>query len=127
MAFKLGKEKRGSTNGNIKGPSNTPIFRKTLEDGVTAEANMDGSIFVDSGIPTNSTKFKKIIKHEMSHKEDIETGRAAYGDEWVMWEDSIYFRKDINGEKVIDGPNGRWPEGHKNHPWEAKAIQAEKE
>ena len=33
----------------------------------------------------------------------------------------------IDGEDVIDGPNGRWPEGHKNHPWEAEAIQAEKE
>ena len=30
------------------------------------------------------------------------------------------------GEDVIDGPNGRWPEGDKNHPWEAEAIQAEK-
>ena len=126
MAFKLGKETRG-----IKGPSHisgdTPVFRKKLENGISAEANMDGSIFVDSSISTNSTKFKKIIKHEMSHKEDIETGRAAYGDEWVMWEDNIYFRKEVDGEKVIDGPNGRWPEGHENHPWEVKAINAEKE
>jgi hypothetical protein len=36
-------------------------------------------------------------------------------------------RRKIDGEDVIDGPNGRWPEGHKNHPWEAEAIQAEKE
>jgi hypothetical protein len=39
-----------------------------------------------------------------------------------MWEDNIYIRK--NG--MIDGPNGRWPEGHKNHPWEQEAIDAEK-
>ena len=37
-----------------------------------------------------------------------------------------YFRKTDNGTPVIDGPNGRWPEGHPNHPWEAEAIQAEK-
>ena len=34
---------------------------------------------------------------------------------------------EIDGVKVIDGPNGRWPEGHEAHPWEQKAIQAEKE
>jgi len=32
---------------------------------------------------------------------------------------------DYNGTKYIDGPNGRWPEGHPNHPWEAEAIAAE--
>ena len=44
-----------------------------------------------------------------------------------MWEVKVYFRKNIDGIDVIDGPNGRWPEGNENHPWEAKAIQAEKE
>jgi len=121
MGFKLGKEKR-----ELKGPKNTPIFRKSLEGDVKAEANMDGSIYVDSNIPVDSKMFKRVIRHEMKHKEDIETGRAAYGDEWVMWEDDVFFRRTINGEKVIDGPNGRWPEGHPNHPWEQEAIQAEK-
>ena len=43
-----------------------------------------------------------------------------------MWEGKLYIRKEIDGEGVIDGPNGRWPEGHPNHPWEAEAIKAEK-
>ena len=120
MAFKLGREKRG-----FKGPDNTPIFRKDLEGGVQAEANMDGSIYIDKNIPTNGEMFKRTIRHEMKHKEDIETGKAAYGDEWVMWEGNVFFRREIDGEKVIDGPNGRWPEGHPNHPWEQEAIQAE--
>ena len=38
-----------------------------------------------------------------------------------------YLRKTIDGVPVIDGPNGRWPEGDKNHPWEAEAIAAEKQ
>ena len=121
MGFKLGREKSG-----FKGPDNTPIFRKDLEGGVQAEANMDGSIYIDKNIPTSGEMFKRTIRHEMKHKEDIETGKAAYGDEWVMWEDNIYFRREVNGENVIDGPNGRWPEGHPNHPWEAEAINAEK-
>ena len=120
MAFKLGSEKRG-----FKTPSDTPVFRRNLEDGVNAEANMDGSIHISSNIPVDSKMYKRAIRHEMKHKEDMETGRAAYGDEWVMWEDNIYFRREIDGEKVIDGPNGRWPEGHPNHPWEQEAIQAE--
>jgi len=40
-----------------------------------------------------------------------------------MWEDKIYIRKNGN----IEGPNGNWPEGHPNHPWEAEAIAAEKQ
>ena len=120
MAFKLGSERR-----EYKGPKNTSVYRKNLESGVKAEANMDGSIHIDSNIPIDSEMYKRAIRHEMKHKEDIETGKAAYGDEWVMWKDDIFFRKTINGEKVIDGPNGRWPEGHPNHPWEQEAIQAE--
>ena len=120
MAFKLGNEKR-----RYRIPGKTPILRKSLEDGIQAEANMDGSIVVDSNIPIDSKKFKKAINHEMKHIEQMETGKAAYGDEWVMWEGDVFFRKEINGEKVIDGPNGRWPEGHPNHPWEQEAIEAE--
>ena len=120
MAFKLGNAKRV-----YRIPGKTTILRKSLEDGVQAEANMDGSIVVDSNIPIDSKKFKKAINHEMKHIEQMETGKAAYGDEWVMWEGDVFFRKEINGEKVIDGPNGRWPEGHPNHPWEQEAIEAE--
>jgi len=125
MAFKLGSEKR-----KINGPShitgNTPILRKSLEGGTLAEANNDGTISIDSNIPRDSKMFKRAIKHEMKHMEDMETGKADYGDDWVSWNGNIYFRREISGEKVIDGPNGRWPEGHPNHPWEAEAIQAEK-
>tara|TARA_R110002020_G_scaffold7329_1_gene30815 strand:+ start:1463 stop:1861 length:399 start_codon:yes stop_codon:yes gene_type:complete len=132
MAFKLGSDGRNkirtpSNTTFFKNKSKTPIFRKQLESGTLAEANMDGSIHIDSSVKPGSKRFHKIIKHEMSHKDDMETGRAAYGDEWVMWEDKIYFRKEVDGVKVIDGPNGRWPEGDENHPWEMKAIQAEKE
>ena len=71
--------------------------------------------------------FNRVIKHEMAHIKQMEEGRADYGDNWVMWEGKIYIRKDENGEPIIDGPNGKWPEGHPNHPWEAEAIQAETE
>ena len=122
MAFKLGRERR-----NYKIPGKSKIFKKKLDGDTLAEANMDGSIYVDPSINLNSKFGRRVIKHEQKHLEQIEEGRAGYNDNVVMWEGKLYMRRKIDGEDVIDGPNGRWPEGHKNHPWEAEAIQAEKE
>ena len=121
MGFKLGREKRG-----FKTPENTNLFKKDMEDSSLAQANMDGTIDIDTSIDIDSEEGRRIIKHEEAHLRQIEEGRAAYGDNWVMWEDKIYFRTEEDGIPVIDGPNGRWPEGHPNHPWEAEAIAAEK-
>ena len=131
MAFKLGKERRG-----IKGPNNIGIAKKSsfnsnnvklvdtpLDKGTIAEARNDGTIAINSNKKISNKLMERVIKHEMKHIQDMEEGRAAYGDNWVMWEDKIYFRR--NG--MIDGPNGRLPEGHKDHPWEQEAIAAEKE
>ena len=125
MAFKLGNEKR-----ELRTPNGTSIVRKSrgeLEPGVEAEANNDGSIYVASDIPVDSQRFKETIRHEMKHCEDMASGKAAYGDDWVMWEGDIFFRKTIDGEKFIDGPAGRLPEGHPDHPWEAEAFAAQKD
>ena len=121
MGFKLGREKRG-----FKTPENTNLFKKDMEDSSLAQANMDGTIDIDTSIDIDSEEGRRIIKHEEAHLRQIEEGRAAYGDNWVMWEDKIYFRKEEDGVPVIDGPNGRWPEGDPHHPWEAEAIAAEK-
>ena len=128
MAFKLGKESRRimtPENSNILKRKDTPILQRDLEDGVLAEANNDGTIYISNKIKKGSKKWNRAIRHELQHMNDMESGRAAYGDNWVMWEDKIYFRRTIDGEKFIDGPNGRWPEGHINHPWEEVAIKAE--
>ena len=122
MAFKLGRERR-----DFKIPGKSKIFKKQLDGDTLAEANMDGSINVDPSINLNSKFGRRVIKHEQKHLEQIEEGRAGYNDNVVMWEGKLYMRRKIDGEDVIDGPNGRWPEGHKNHPWEAEAIQAETE
>ena len=121
MAFKLGREKR-----NFKNSDNVDIVKTPLDSGVLGEANMDGSISIDPSVDLNSPLGKRVIKHEKQHIDDIESGRAAYNDSVVMWEGKLYIRKEIDGVKVIDGPNGRWPEGHPNHPWEQSAINAEK-
>ena len=128
MAFKLGSETRdGVFRKNVS--SAKRVFRKNddMGPGVIAQANNDGSIDVDPSIDINSAQGQRTMKHELKHKEQMESGRAAYGDNWVMWENKIYIRKEEDGQPIIDGPNGKWPEGHPNHPWEAEAIQAETE
>ena len=99
------------------------VDRAPLDSGVVAEARNDGTIVIDEDANLSPKEEERVIKHEMKHIQDMESGRAAYGDDWVMWEDKIYLRKNGN----IEGPNGKWPEGHKNHPWEAEAIAAEKQ
>ena len=118
MGFKLGRESSG-----FKNSSNVKINRGDAGDGAIGQANMDGSITIDPSIDINSKKGQEVIRHEMKHVLDMKMGRAAYGDNWLMWDGKIYIRK--NG--MIDGPAGRLPEGHPNHPWEAEAIAAEKE
>ena len=115
MAFKMKKF------GEIK------VDRAPLDSGVLAEARNDGTIVIDANANLNKKQMNRVIKHEMKHMQDMEEGRADYGDEWLMWDGNIYLRRTIDGVKVIDGPAGRLPEGHKDHPWEAEAIAAETE
>ena len=125
MAFKLGSEKRRIITPEDVSFNKKLVNHKSMPNGTIAQANNDGSIDMDHRVDPNSNFGRRVMKHELKHKEQMESGRAAYGDTWVMWEDKIYFRREEDGEKVIDGPNGRWPEGHPNHPWEAEAIEAE--
>ncbi len=115
MAFKMKKF------GEIK------VDRAPLDSGVLAEARNDGTIVIDANANLNKKQMNRVIKHEMKHMQDMEEGRADYGDEWLMWDGNIYLRRTIDGVKVIDGPAGRLPEGHEDHPWEAEAIAAETE
>ena len=123
MAFKMGSETRGFNVPPSVSGKKSDILIESLDEGTLAEANMDGSISVDPSVDLNSPFGKKILKHEAEHVSQIQSGRAAYGEGHVMWEGKIYFRN--NG--MIDGPAGRLPEGHPDHPWEQEAITAENE
>ena len=91
MAFKLGKGNREyNMPKSIGGGGGTNVLKKRLDNGVVAEANNDGSIFIDPRASMDSNSLKRTIKHEAKHLHDMETGKSAYGDEWVMWEDKIY-------------------------------------
>ena len=103
MAFKLRSENR-----DIKSSKNVSFANKLVREngnmgkGVVAQANNDGSIDVDPSVDLNSEFGVKVIKHELKHTEQMEQGRADYGDNWVMWEGNIYIRKEENGEPIID-------------------------
>ena len=117
MAFKLGNETR-----EFKSPKNTPILKKSLGPGIKAEANKDGSIFVDHSVDLSSKKGQKIIAHEMQHIKDMKSGKAAYGNDYVRWNRTTYPRKDGKIQY-----NGKWyQEGDNNLPWEKSANKAEK-
>ena len=88
MGFKLGSEKR-----KIRDPKDTPIFRKKLKGGVLAEANKDGSIFIDKSLKPGTNMYKRTIKHEQKHLDQMKSGDADYGDNHVKWKGKIYNRK----------------------------------
>ena len=116
MGFKLGSESR-----EIRTPKNTPIFKKKLRGGIQAEANNDGTIFIDSSIREGSTKYKKAVNHELEHMNQMESGEAAYSDNSVTWRGKKNKRE--NGKIFY---NNKWyEEGDKNLPWERRAINAE--
>ena len=79
-------------------------------------ANLAGTWFQNKIEKTKADGQAKVAeaKARATVAEKVATGQ-------VEWEGKIYFRN--NG--YIDGPNGRWPEGDENHPWEREAINAE--
>ena len=109
MGFKLGKETR-----QYRTPKETPILRKKLDKGVLAEANNDGSIFVDESLKKGTKKYKKVIAHEMDHINRMKSGELGYGDDYVRWQGRTYPRKE--GKIKY---NNKWhAEGAKKLPWE---------
>ena len=130
MGFKLGTERgnhaisgeiktklrfhRESGDPDVSVPG-TPVIRKDLGgNGVLAEANNDGSIYIDENIEPNSILERQIIMHEMVHCKDMKTGKLAYTDYSVTWDGVNYPR-----EKGMILYEGEWlPEGDKNFPWE---------
>ena len=122
MAFKLGSEYRKISYGDTKNRFNrdeasvpgTPVIRKYLDGGIKAEANIDGTIFLDESVVPGSEEERGILMHEMKHMVDMKTGKLSYDDDSISWMGEKYERKDgkINY-------NGKWhQEGDYTLPWE---------
>jgi hypothetical protein len=99
---------------------NTPIFRKNLDTGILGEANIDGSIFIDSSIKKGSQLEKDVVAHESFHAKQIKNGVLSYTDDKVTYRGKDYERKDgkikYNGKFYLEGSNV--------FPWEQEANKA---
>ena len=140
MGFKLGKQsgnymyggqiknkmKFGQEVGGDASVPGTPVVRKPLDEGIMGEANMDGSIYINSNIMPGSAEERQVLNHEMRHSTDMKIGKLAYGDDFVKWNGNIYPRQDINGKDMIK-VDGQWKEaGAHSFPWEEEANNGNK-
>lgn len=101
-----------------------PVFEKDLGYGIIAEANRDGTTFVNKNV---SEKEKRdSIQEENNHHDQMIQGRLQYTNEEVTWKKDtksparVYQR--IGGRIVNKTTNE--PEGG-NLEWEAEAKKAD--
>ena len=105
---------RRFSNGSEEACPGTPLYRKKLDGGVQAEANDDGTIFIDESVVKGSDEERLILSHEMKHLTDMKIGKLKYDDESITWNGNKHPRKD--GMIMYEG---KWlPEGGKEFPWE---------
>ena len=112
------KHKKVSTgrffNSKDEAAPGTPLIRKKLDKGIQAEANDDGSIFMDESIEPGSAEERQILMHEMKHLTDMKIGKFKYTDDNITWNGMDYPRAE--GKVLFEG---EWvPEGGKQFPWE---------
>ena len=136
MTFKLGTGRQPySVSGEIKNkfkfnnvenedslsvPGNK-VVRVPLPDGVAAEANSDGNIYLNELIDPNSEIARKVVMHEMRHATDMKIGKLIYDDDHIKHDGYTYPRQNINGKDMIMF-EGQWVEaGDEKLPWEHEA------
>ena len=135
MGFKLGSERGnyavsgeirtkmrfGAEAGGDASIPGTPVIRKTLEEGVMGEANMDGSIYISDKIVPGSEEEREVINHEMRHATDMKIGKTEYADDYVKHNGDTFPRETRNGKDMIL-VYGEWKEaGDEGFPWEVDA------
>jgi hypothetical protein len=103
----------------------TPVFKKNLGGEVMAEANNDGTIFVDKSL--SKKEKEKAVDHEKVHLDQMAQGKLQYDNNTVTWKKDtrsparVY--KRIDG-KIVDAKTGEAAgEGDKNFEWEDEAYK----
>ena len=140
MGFKLGKARNSyMTKGHLTskmtfskeagGDASVPgtsVIRKPLAPGVMGEANMDGTIFINSNIVPGSAEEREVVNHEMRHATDMKIGKLSYGDDFVQFNGVTYPRKTINGKDMIIVDGKAKQAGSSDFPWENDANNGNK-
>jgi hypothetical protein len=112
MGFKL-KDKTTLFGIDATSTHDTPVFQKSLDGNIMAEANRDGTIFVDKNLSPEQKE--EAVAHEKVHLEQMQQGRLQYNDNEVMWKRDtkspmkVYKRAQMN-------------EGHPDFEWEKEAY-----
>ena len=112
MAIPITKKVQLSRD-RLNSESDAPVIKKDLEPGVQAEANKDGTIYLDDDVPKDSKLGKEAIRHEKVHLDQMDRGDLDYDDNYVYWKGEKYSRRNMN-------------EGSKHLPWEKEAYNKEK-
>ena len=101
-----------------------PVFEKKLDSGVVAEANRDGTTFVDSN--ASDKQKREAISHENIHHDQMAQGRHQYNNEEVTWKKDtksparVY--KRVGG--ALFSPAGKkLIEGDSSFDWENEAYK----
>ena len=135
MGFKLGKQsgnymyggqiknkmKFGQEVGGDASVPGTPVVRKPLDEGIMGEANMDGSIYINSNIMPGSAEERQVLNHEMRHSTDMKIGKLAYSDDFVKYNGITYPRVTMNGKDMIIVDGVAKEAGSSDFPWENDA------
>jgi len=101
-----------------------PVFEKNLGPNVIAEANRDGTTFVNKN--ASLAQKRDAIDEEDRHHDQMGQGLLQYTDDMVMWKKNptdrmrVYHRdKGVLTEQ--GSPANKFMEGDPNLPWEADA------
>ena len=95
----------------------TPVFEKQLDKGIDAEANRDGTIFVQKGL--SQKKINSAVEHEKVHLDQMAQGRLDYTNGNVMWKPTTKSPMKLYSRSIM-------AEGAKNLPWEKEAYNKTK-
>lgn len=95
----------------------TPVFDKKLDPGIGAEANRDGTIFVDKNL--NQSKKKEAVAHENLHLEQMKQGKLSYTNDTVTWKKDTRSPARVYKREMM-------AEGAKALPWEKEVYDKTK-
>ena len=84
-----------------------PVFEKDLEEGVIAEANRDGTTFVEKD--ASEEQKAEGIEHENMHHDQMSQNLLGYTDDTLTWKGKTIARKELD-------------EGNAKYPWEAEVY-----
>lgn len=117
MAFKMKAKEALFGIDQAMSTCDTPVFDKKLDPGIGAEANRDGTIFVDKDL--SESKKKEAVEHENLHLKQMKQGKLAYTDDTVTW------KKDTRSPARVY-KRDMMSEGAKALPWEKEVYDKTK-